>query len=106
MLLEMKPSRSDAVDTVQHSLVWNSSAALGRKVKLVPTWSAPLGEEMAGNVLLPGENARIARRPLICGWPWRTMTGPPKQGETMDANAKATNTQTVLQSITPTFRTG
>ena len=33
---------------------------LGRKVKLVPTWSGPLGEEMAGNVLLPGENARIA----------------------------------------------
>jgi hypothetical protein len=25
-----------------------------------PTWSGPLGEEMAGNVLLPGENARIA----------------------------------------------
>ena len=60
VLPEMKPSRSDAVDTVQHSLVWNSSAALGRKVKLVPTWSGPLGEEMAGNVLLPGENARIA----------------------------------------------
>ena len=34
---------------------------LGRKVKLVHTWSGPLGEEMAGNVLLPDENARIAR---------------------------------------------
>ena len=33
---------------------------LGRKVKLVPTWSGPLDESMAGNVLLPGENARIA----------------------------------------------
>jgi len=32
---------------------------LGRKVKLVPTWSGPLDESMAGNVLLPGENARI-----------------------------------------------
>ena len=34
-------------------------AVLGRAVKLVPTWSGPLGEEMAGNVLLPGDNVRI-----------------------------------------------
>jgi hypothetical protein len=33
---------------------------LGRKVKLVPTWSGPLDVSMAGNVLLPGDNARIA----------------------------------------------
>jgi hypothetical protein len=32
---------------------------LGRNVKLVPTWSGPLDESMAGNVMLPGENARI-----------------------------------------------
>jgi hypothetical protein len=32
----------------------------GRKVKLVPTWSGVFGESMAGNVMLPGENARIA----------------------------------------------
>ena len=32
----------------------------GRKVKLVPTWSGPFREELAGNALLPGENARIA----------------------------------------------
>jgi hypothetical protein len=32
----------------------------GRTVKLVPTWSGIFGESMAGSVLLPGENARIA----------------------------------------------
>ena len=32
----------------------------GRTVKLVPTWSGIFGESMAGNSLLPGENARIA----------------------------------------------
>ena len=30
------------------------------QVKLVPTWSSLLGPEMAGDVLLPGEDARIA----------------------------------------------
>jgi hypothetical protein len=29
-------------------------------VKLVPTWSGSFGPEMAGNVLLPGDGARIA----------------------------------------------
>jgi len=32
----------------------------GRTVKLVPTWSGVFDESMAGSVLLPGENARIA----------------------------------------------
>lgn len=35
-------------------------AALGRDVTLIPTWSGPLGEELAGTILLPGDGARIA----------------------------------------------
>jgi len=34
--------------------------ARGHAVKLVPTWSSLLGPEMAGEVLLPAEDARIA----------------------------------------------
>jgi uncharacterized protein YbjT (DUF2867 family) len=49
------PETQDLVDMARRTY-----DALGREVKLVPTWSGPLGEEMAGNVLLPGENARIA----------------------------------------------
>ncbi|MBI3689513.1 MAG: NmrA family transcriptional regulator, partial [Mycolicibacterium aromaticivorans] len=32
----------------------------GKSVKLVPTWDGPQGVEFAGNVLLPGDGARIA----------------------------------------------
>jgi uncharacterized protein YbjT (DUF2867 family) len=32
----------------------------GRRLKLVPTWSGPFGTSMAGNVLLPADDARIA----------------------------------------------
>jgi uncharacterized protein YbjT (DUF2867 family) len=49
------PEPQDPVDMARRT-----NDVLGRKVRLVPTWSGPLGEEMAGNVLLPGENARIA----------------------------------------------
>jgi uncharacterized protein YbjT (DUF2867 family) len=49
------PEPQDLVDMARRT-----NEARGRKVKLVPTWSGPLGAEMAGNVLLPGENARIA----------------------------------------------
>lgn len=49
------PEAQDLVDMARRT-----NDVLGRKVKLVPAWSGPLGEEMAGNVLLPGENARIA----------------------------------------------
>jgi uncharacterized protein YbjT (DUF2867 family) len=48
------PETQDLVDMARRT-----NDVLGRRVKLVPTWSGPLGEEMAGNVLLPGENARI-----------------------------------------------
>jgi hypothetical protein len=37
-----------------------TTEARGRAVKLVPTWSTMLGLAMAGNLLLPGEDARIA----------------------------------------------
>ncbi len=37
-----------------------TNEACGRAVKLVPTWSGLFGPEMAGNVLLPGNGARIA----------------------------------------------
>ena len=49
------PETQDLVDMARRT-----NDLLGRKVKLVPTWSGPLSESMAGNVLLPGENAHIA----------------------------------------------
>ncbi|MFF4624524.1 SDR family oxidoreductase [Nonomuraea jabiensis] len=49
------PEPQDLVDMARRT-----HRARGREVKLVPTWSGPLGTEMAGNVLLPGEHARIA----------------------------------------------
>lgn len=48
------PDTQDLVDMARRTL-----AARGRQVKLVPTWSGVFGVSMAGNVLLPGENARI-----------------------------------------------
>ncbi|NUT50798.1 MAG: SDR family oxidoreductase [Saccharothrix sp.] len=49
------PETQDLVDLARRTL-----RARGRDVRLVPTWSGVFGPEMAGNVLLPGENARIA----------------------------------------------
>jgi uncharacterized protein YbjT (DUF2867 family) len=49
------PETQDLVDMARRT-----NDVLGRKMKLVPTWSGPFDESMAGNVLLPGENARIA----------------------------------------------
>lgn len=49
------PEPQDLVDMARRT-----NQARGRKVKLVPTWSAQSGLEMAGNVLLPGDGARIA----------------------------------------------
>lgn len=49
------PQTQDLVDMARRTL-----AARGRQVTLVPTWSSIFGVEMAGNVLLPGDNARIA----------------------------------------------
>ena len=49
------PETQDLVDMARRT-----HRARGRDVRLVPTWSGLFGPEMAGNVLLPGENARIA----------------------------------------------
>ncbi|MFI9847416.1 SDR family oxidoreductase [Nonomuraea sp. NPDC051941] len=49
------PEQQDLVDMARRT-----HRARGREVKLVPTWSGLFSQEMAGNVLLPGEDARIA----------------------------------------------
>ncbi len=49
------PEPQDLVD-----LARRTNQVLGREVELVPTWGSLFGPEMAGNVLLPGEGARIA----------------------------------------------
>jgi uncharacterized protein YbjT (DUF2867 family) len=50
------PETQDVVDMARRT-----NEVRGRKVKLVPTWSGGVfGLTMAGNVLLPGEGARIA----------------------------------------------
>jgi uncharacterized protein YbjT (DUF2867 family) len=49
------PETQDLVDMARRT-----HRTRGRAVKLVPTWSAVFGLSMAGNVLLPGESARIA----------------------------------------------
>ncbi|WP_431941904.1 SDR family oxidoreductase [Nocardia grenadensis] len=49
------PEPQDLVDMARRT-----NDARGRSVRLVPTWSSLFGPEMAGNTLLPAENARIA----------------------------------------------
>ncbi|SHN44260.1 SDR family oxidoreductase [Cryptosporangium aurantiacum] len=50
------PEPQDLVDMARRT-----NEARGREVRLAPSWSTGIfGEEMAGNVMLPGENARIA----------------------------------------------
>jgi uncharacterized protein YbjT (DUF2867 family) len=48
------PKTQDLVDMARRTL-----QARGRSVKLVPTWSGVFGATMAGDVLLPGDDARI-----------------------------------------------
>ena len=49
------PAPQDLVDMARRT-----HEVRGRNVKLVPTWAGVFDESMAGNVLLPGANARIA----------------------------------------------
>jgi uncharacterized protein YbjT (DUF2867 family) len=49
------PETQDLVDMARRT-----NDVRGRTVKLIPTWSGIFDESMAGNVLLPGANARIA----------------------------------------------
>src|SRR6185369_5767700 len=48
------PEPQDLVDMARRTL-----AARGQSLTLVPSWSGPLGLDMAGDVLLPGPDARI-----------------------------------------------
>jgi uncharacterized protein YbjT (DUF2867 family) len=49
------PRTEDLVDMARRT-----NAARGVDLRLLPTWSGLFGEEMAGNVLLPGDGARLA----------------------------------------------
>jgi uncharacterized protein YbjT (DUF2867 family) len=49
------PDRQDLVDMARRT-----NEMRGRTVKLIPTWAGVFNESMAGNVMLPGENARTA----------------------------------------------
>ncbi|MEU7530045.1 NAD(P)H-binding protein [Saccharothrix sp. NPDC042600] len=49
------PDRHDLVDMARRT-----HRAVGREVRLVPTWDGVFGLEMSGNALLPGPGARIA----------------------------------------------
>lgn len=49
------PETQDLVD-----LARRTRAARGTSIRLVPTWSSVIGLDMAGDVLLPGPDARIA----------------------------------------------
>lgn len=48
------PDTQDFVDMARRTY-----AARGREIRLVPTWDGMFGVSMAGNVLLPGKDARI-----------------------------------------------
>jgi uncharacterized protein YbjT (DUF2867 family) len=48
------PQPQDLVDMARRSF-----AARGELINLVPAWGGPFGVEMAGNVLLPGPDARL-----------------------------------------------
>ncbi|HLH85129.1 MAG TPA: NAD(P)H-binding protein [Trebonia sp.] len=48
------PQTEDLVDMARRTF-----AARGRDIKLVPTWRGMFGPHMAGEVLLPGEKARL-----------------------------------------------
>ena len=49
------PELHDLVDMARRT-----NGVLGRAVRLVPTWAGVFGSSMAGDVLLPGDGARIA----------------------------------------------
>jgi uncharacterized protein YbjT (DUF2867 family) len=49
------PHTEDLVDMARRTL-----AVRGQDVNLVPTWRGPFGTDMSGEVLLPGDGARLA----------------------------------------------
>jgi uncharacterized protein YbjT (DUF2867 family) len=48
------PETQDLVDMARRTL-----AARGQDIRLVPTWRGPFGPDMAGEVMLPGEGAKL-----------------------------------------------
>jgi uncharacterized protein YbjT (DUF2867 family) len=48
------PETQDLVDMARRTL-----AARGQDIRLIPTWRGPFGPDMAGEVMLPGEGARL-----------------------------------------------
>jgi uncharacterized protein YbjT (DUF2867 family) len=62
------PEPQDLVDMARRTL-----NARGEQIRLVPTWRGPFGVEMAGEVLLPGPQARLAAT-TFDDW-LRTTTG-------------------------------
>jgi uncharacterized protein YbjT (DUF2867 family) len=48
------PETQDLVDMARRTY-----AARGQDIRLVPTWRGPFGPDMAGEILLPGEGARL-----------------------------------------------
>ena len=48
------PETQDLVDMARRTL-----AARGQDIRLIPTWRGPFGPDMAGEVLLPGEGAKL-----------------------------------------------
>jgi uncharacterized protein YbjT (DUF2867 family) len=49
------PETQDLVDMARRTF-----EARGQKIRLIPTWRGAFGPDMAGEVLLPGESARLA----------------------------------------------
>jgi uncharacterized protein YbjT (DUF2867 family) len=48
------PETQDLVDMARRTL-----AARGQDIRLIPTWRGPFGPDMAGEVMLPGEGAKL-----------------------------------------------
>ena len=65
------PEPQDLIDMARRTL-----AARGESVRLIPTWRARYGVQMAGEVLLPGPNARIAPTTFD---DWLATQGEPDQ---------------------------
>jgi hypothetical protein len=49
------PETQDLVDMARRTL-----AVRGQAIRLIPTWRGSFGPDLAGEALLPGENARLA----------------------------------------------
>jgi hypothetical protein len=56
------PETQDLVDMARRTY-----AARGQDIRLVPTWRGNFGPDMAGEVLLPGKDARLGEI-TFAGW--------------------------------------